>query len=121
MTIKDKFEEMKEHHEGRKEYRHELREERKLEHELKHDVKEGIKEVGKFDKELGHELKKEAKADYKEYKNHCNNNVVHDHNVEWYGVCSGRNGIPGKGSRRKSRRDGNCSNRDAQWGRCRRI
>ena len=52
MTIKDKFEEMKEHHEGRKEYRHELREERKLEHELKHDVKEGIKEVGKFDKEI---------------------------------------------------------------------
>ena len=45
MTIRDKFEEMKEHHEGRKEYRYELREERKLEHELKHDVKEGIKEV----------------------------------------------------------------------------
>ena len=48
MTIKDKFEEMKEHHEGRKEYRHELREERKLEHELKHDVKEGIKEAEKL-------------------------------------------------------------------------
>ena len=38
MTIRDKFEEMKEHHEGRKEYRHELREERKLERELKHDA-----------------------------------------------------------------------------------
>ena len=34
MTIKDKFEEMKEHHEGRKEYRHELREERKQQHEF---------------------------------------------------------------------------------------
>ena len=44
MTIKGKFEEMKEHHEGRKEYRHELREERKLEHELKHDAKEEIKQ-----------------------------------------------------------------------------
>ena len=42
MTIRDKFEEMKEHHEGRKEYRHELREERKLEHELKHEAKEEI-------------------------------------------------------------------------------
>ena len=39
MTIRDKFEEMKEHHEGRKEYRHELRDERKLEHELKQDRK----------------------------------------------------------------------------------
>ena len=47
MTIRDKFEEMKEHHEGRKEYRHELREERKLERELKHDAKEEIKEVTK--------------------------------------------------------------------------
>lgn len=68
MTIRDKFEEMKEHHEGRKEYRHELREERKLEHELKHEAKEEIKEVTKKDKELGHEMKKEMKHDYKEYK-----------------------------------------------------
>ena len=68
MTIRDKFEEMKEHHEGRKEYRHELRDERKLEHELKHDVKKEIKDITKQDKELGHEIKREAKADYKEFK-----------------------------------------------------
>ena len=39
MTIRDKFEEMKEHHEGRKEYRHELRDERKLEHDLNTTLK----------------------------------------------------------------------------------
>ena len=58
---------------------------------------------------------------YKEYKKNCNNYVMYDDNVELYSVCSGRNGIPGKGTERKSRRDGNCSNRDAQWGRRRRI
>ena len=70
MTIKDKFEEMKEHHEGRKEYRHELREERKLEHELKHDVKKEIKDITKQDLyffcDYGYKIKTQNKI-FKQY------------------------------------------------------
>ena len=65
MSIKESIEEMKIHHEERKEERHERHEEKKFAHEIKYQMKEEEREEKKAQREKQHELKKEFKEEEK--------------------------------------------------------